>query len=99
MTIDTTLVKDTDTILKEPGRYNIVIYNDDVTPVEFVIVMLMEIFNHSADSAFDLTNKVHNDGSAIAGTYNHEIAEQKSSEATNLARSNNFPLVNKIEAI
>jgi ATP-dependent Clp protease adapter protein ClpS len=44
-----------------------------------------------------LTLEVHNKGSGIAGTYTHEIAEQKVMDGTNLARHNGFPLVLKAE--
>jgi ATP-dependent Clp protease adaptor protein ClpS len=59
--------------------------------------MLISIFKYDQDGAIQLTMKVHNDGSAIAGIYNFELAEQKALDATQLARSNNFPLVLKVE--
>ena len=99
MTIDTTIVKqnDTDTILKEPGKFNVVFYNDNVTPIEFVIAILMEIFNHNDADAEVIALAVHIDGKAVAGIYTHEIAEQKSIDSTNVARTSGFPLVNKVE--
>jgi ATP-dependent Clp protease adaptor protein ClpS len=84
--------------LKEPGKYKVIVCNDDVTPVEFVIVMLMSVFKHSEQTAVDLTMKVHQQGSAVAGVYSHEIAEQKCADATDLAKQNNFPLIIKVEA-
>ena len=65
--------------------------------MEFVISVLISVFNHDQTAAYELTMKVHHEGSAIAGIYNHEIAEQKSIEAINLARSHGFPLVIKVE--
>ena len=67
----------TNVALKYPPRYDVIIFNDDFTPVEFVIKLLVEIFNKNLKSAKDLTLEVHESGSAVAGTYSHEIAEQK----------------------
>lgn len=83
---------------KEPGKFKVIVLNDDTTPMEFVIAMFMQVFKHSQTNAVDLTMKIHNDGSAVAGIYIHEIAEQKIADATNLARSNGFPLILKAEA-
>ena len=87
-----------DTVILEPGRFKVVLYNDDSTPMEFVIALLIKIFRHSEESAVHLTMKVHNDGSAVAGVYTHEIAEQKGLESSNLARQHGYPLVIKVEA-
>lgn len=94
-----TEVKETvETTISEPGRYKVVFYNDDTTPMEFVIALLIKVFRHSEDAAMELTLKVHNDGSAVAGVYAFEVAEQKGVEATNIARQNGYPLVVKVEA-
>jgi ATP-dependent Clp protease adaptor protein ClpS len=101
MTADTVIEKKKQTVrqFKEPNKYKVIVCNDDVTPMEFVIIMLMSIFKYNQDDAIQLTMKVHNDGSAVAGVYSHEIAEQKVVDATHLARNNNFPLVLKIEEV
>jgi ATP-dependent Clp protease adaptor protein ClpS len=83
--------------LKEPPKYKVVVLNDDVTPMEFVIAMLMSLFKHSQDSAVNLTMEIHQEGSAVAGIYSHEIAEQKVLDATTMARNNRFPLILKAE--
>jgi ATP-dependent Clp protease adaptor protein ClpS len=83
---------------KEPSRFKVIVCNDDVTPVEFVVAMLVAVFNHGQGEALQLTIKVHNDGSAVAGTFTYEIAEQKSVDATQMARSHGYPLVLKVEA-
>lgn len=84
--------------LKEPSKYKVIVLNDDHTPMDFVIVMLMEIFKHNEVSSVNLTMKIHEQGSAVAGIYTYEIAEQKGIEATNLAREHGYPLVIKVEA-
>lgn len=87
-----------DTVILEPGKFKVVLYNDDSTPMEFVIGVLIKIFHHSEEAAINLTMKVHNEGSAIAGVYSYEVAEQKGIDTTNLARQSGFPLVVKVEA-
>lgn len=89
--------KVTSKLPKEPSRYNVIVCNDNVTPIEFVVAMLISVFNQSEGEALNLTLKVHNDGSAVAGTYTYEIAEQKALDATNMARANGYPLVVKVE--
>jgi ATP-dependent Clp protease adaptor protein ClpS len=83
--------------LQPPSLYKVVFLNDDRTPMEFVIDILMSIFKHSDSSAKEVTLDVHNTGSGIAGIYAHEIAEQLGIEATKLARTNGFPLQINIE--
>jgi ATP-dependent Clp protease adaptor protein ClpS len=99
MSIDTDVVIDEKIkqVLKEPSKYNVIMLNDDVTPIEWVIGLLKEVFKHTGESAQALTLKIHNDGSAVVGTYKYEIAEQKSIEAVNVSRNNGFPLQLKVE--
>ena len=66
--------------------------------MEFVVETLKAVFNHSDESAEALTIKIHEDGSAVVGTYPYEIAEQKGVEVTLMARNNGFPLAVKLEA-
>jgi ATP-dependent Clp protease adaptor protein ClpS len=73
------------------------VLNDDYTPMDFVVAMFMEIFNHNESSAVNLTVTVHNEGSAVAGIYTYEVAEQKGIDATNLARECGHPLQIKVE--
>jgi ATP-dependent Clp protease adaptor protein ClpS len=89
--------KQTTKQLKEPGKFKVVVCNDDVTTVDFVVAMLMSIFKFDEKRAFDLTIAIHQKGSAVAGVYAYEIAEQKALDATNMARLNGFPLITKVE--
>ena len=81
----------------EPKRWKVILLNDDTTPMEFVIALLIEIFKHSQDGARDIMLQVHETGSGIAGIYSFEIAEAKAVEATNLARTNGHALQIKLE--
>lgn len=90
--------KQTTRQIKEPGKFKVVICNDDVTPMDFVIAMLISVFNIEGQRAVDLTLDIHNQGKATAGVYPYEIAEQKALDATSMARTNGYPLVTKVEA-
>jgi ATP-dependent Clp protease adaptor protein ClpS len=87
-----------DTVILEPKKYKVVLYNDNHTPVEFVIALLIKVFRHNEESAFGITMKIHNDGSGVAGIYSYEIAEQKGMEGTNMAREHGYPLAIKVES-
>ena len=84
-------------ILKTPKNYHVILLNDEVTPMDFVIELLVKIFKHKPETAKDLTLKIHKEGSAVCGTYTYELAEQKGTEATNESRDRGFPLQVKIE--
>lgn len=88
---------DNDFEILSPGLYKVIIQNDDHTPMDFVIAVLMHIFKHSEARAREITMQVHNEGAGVAGVYSHEIAEQKGAEGTMLARQNGWPLVFRIE--
>jgi len=80
-----------------PKKYKVVVLNDDATPMDWVVSILIQIFKHTHTSAEAITIAIHNEGSAIAGIYSYEVAEQKSVEATVLSRQNGFPLAFKLE--
>ena len=93
----TTTRRKTTVNIAMPGRFKVVVYNDSVTPMEFVVLLLTTIFKHGEQAATDLMFGIHTDGSAIVGVYPYEIAEQKAIDATKLSRSENYPLVIKVE--
>lgn len=81
----------------EPKKYKVVLINDDTTPMDFVVEILMTIFKHTEQTAQDLTMTVHKKGSAVVGIYSYEIAEQKAVETTKISREHGFPLQIAIE--
>jgi ATP-dependent Clp protease adaptor protein ClpS len=99
MSVDTDVVIDEKIkhVTKEPNRYHVIMLNDDKTPIEWVISILKQIYKHNDVTAESLTMEIHNDGSAVVGTYKYEIAEQKGIETVNISRSHGFPLQVKIE--
>jgi len=83
--------------VSEPKNWKVILLNDDSTPMEFVISLLIEIFKHSHETSQDIMLQVHETGSGVAGVYSFEIAEAKAVEATNQARANGYPLQIKLE--
>lgn len=79
-----------------PAMYDVIFINDDFTPMDFVIHILMSLFGHDALAAENVTHRIHEDGQGVAGSYFLEIAEQKASEATLMSRQNEFPLQIKV---
>ncbi len=80
------------TIIKEPRRYKVVIYNDDFTTMEFVVLILKQVFFKSEEDANALMLQVHHSDKAVVGIYTYDIAMSKTRKATNMAREQGFPL-------
>ena len=93
MAKEQTAVRDrTRTNLREPRRYKVIIYNDDFTTMEFVVLVLTSVFFKSAEEAEALMLAVHKSGSAVVGIYSYDMAISKVRKATMMAREENFPL-------
>ena len=83
--------------LDEPGLYDVIFLNDNITTQEFVVRVLKQIFNKTQEQADTIMKKIHNDGQGIVGSYVHEVAEQKGIETTLLARQEGMPLQIKVK--
>ena len=83
--------------IKEPGMYKVTFFNDNVTPMDFVVQVLKEIFKHNIDRAEAIMQQIHQNGQGVAGIYTYEIAEQRSLEAVSASRERGFPLQIKLE--
>ncbi|QCD52282.1 ATP-dependent Clp protease adaptor ClpS [Campylobacter sp. RM16192] len=83
--------------IKFPKKFKVILLNDDVTSMDFVVDVLTQIFHHSAQSAITLMLKVHNEGSAVCGVYIKEIALSKQNEVRKVAISAGYPLRVNIE--
>ncbi len=86
-----TTTKDTIEI-QEPPMYKVLMHNDDYTSMEFVIAVLMQIFDKSEPDATKIMLNVHEKGVGVAGIYTREIAETKVEIVYQLAEQNEFPL-------
>lgn len=80
------------TDLKEPRRYKVIIYNDDFTTMDFVVMVLCNVFFKSRSEAEQLMLLVHKAGKATVGIYTYDIAVSKVAKARNMAKEQGFPL-------
>ena len=78
--------------LKEPRRYKVTIYNDDFTTMEFVVMILTQVFFKSETEAEALMLQVHHSDKAVVGIYSYDVAVSKVRKATDMAREAGFPL-------
>lgn len=94
---ETVVVSNTTTALKPPTLWNVVFFNDKKTHYEFVVLILMHLFNKDYDQATEITSHIHDNGRAVVATYTHEIAASKRDETVSTARANGHPLRVEIE--
>jgi len=78
--------------VKRPPRFKVMIMNDDYTPMDFVTMILMQVFNKSNMEAVKIMLTVHTNGRGLAGIYTREVAETKIRNVTTLAKGNGYPL-------
>ena len=80
-----------------PKEYHVFILNDDYTPMEFVIDILMTIFHKNYQEAEAITLMVHEKDRGLCGTFSHEIAETKVLQVTQFAKEHGHPLKAEME--
>ncbi len=83
--------------LKRPKRYQVVILNDDYTPMEFVIEVLERFFSLNIEQATRLMLQVHHEGRAAIGSYSRDVAETKAALVVDYARQHEHPLLCQAE--
>lgn len=83
--------------LAKPPMYAVVMYNDNYTPMEFVVHVLQSEFRHNIDTAVEIMLSIHNTGKGIAGIYPKDIAETKAQKVNSLANREGYPLLTQIE--
>ena len=86
------LLLDTKPKTKKPSMYNVILLNDDYTPMEFVIIVLEKFFNKKQEEATQIMLHVHKKGLGICGTFTYEIAESKCKLVLDFAKKNEHPL-------
>ncbi|WP_370682465.1 ATP-dependent Clp protease adapter ClpS [Comamonas sp. GB3 AK4-5] len=75
-----------------PPMYQVVMLNDDFTPMEFVILVLQEFFGKDRESATQIMLKIHLDGRGICGVYSRDIASTKVEQVLQAAHKAGHPL-------
>jgi ATP-dependent Clp protease adaptor protein ClpS len=85
-------VSKTNSKIKEPENYKVVLLNDHYTTMEFVVEVLMLVFNKNMEEANIIMLDVHRKGRGVVGVYSWDIAQTKANQAQILAEENEFPL-------
>jgi ATP-dependent Clp protease adaptor protein ClpS len=83
--------------VKRPPLYQVVLLNDDYTPMEFVVDVLEHIFGMDRTSATRVMLEVHTRGKGVCGVYTYEIAETKVAQVMTYARQQQHPLLCTLE--
>ena len=86
------VILDTKPKTKKPSMYNVLLLNDDYTPMEFVIIVLAKIFNKKQEEATQIMLHVHKKGVGVCGTFTYEVAESKCKSVMDMAKKNEHPL-------
>ena len=92
-----TLVMEDKPDLKEPPMYQVVLLNDDFTPMEFVVYIIQSIFGYEHERSTQIMLSVHTKGKGVCGIFPKEIAEMKSHEINEMAKAHEHPLISEIE--
>ena len=86
------VLEKTKPVIKEPDQWQVVLLNDDYTPMDFVVQILESVFHRQPAEAFRIMMQVHTQGAGIAGVYTHELAETKVADVVDLAQGAGYPL-------
>ncbi len=78
--------------VKRPPKFKVILYNDDYTPMEFVVSLLENVFKRGPSEATQLMLTIHRSGSGCAGVYVLEVAETKVAEVHRVAEARGYPL-------
>ena len=82
---------------KRPPRFKVLLYNDDYTPMEFVVDVLQKVFGKGPSAATQIMLQIHRGGMGVAGVYVLEIAETKAATVLRMAEKRGYPLLAGVE--
>jgi ATP-dependent Clp protease adaptor protein ClpS len=82
---------------RRPPMYKVVLFNDDYTPMDFVVEVLEVFFNLNRELATKVMLAVHTEGRAVCGIFTRDIAETKAAQVNQYARESQHPLLCEIE--
>lgn len=84
--------------LEKPPMYKVVLHNDDYTPMEFVVLLLEQVFAMPREKATQVMLQVHTKGKGVCGVYSRDVAETKVTQVNEYSRQNEHPLLCAMEA-
>ncbi len=91
--------RETEPKLQKPPMYQVVLINDDYTPMEFVVHVLQKFFSMEQEQAVRIMLTVHTQGRGVCGVYVRDVAETRALQVNRYARQNKHPLLCEIEEI
>jgi ATP-dependent Clp protease adaptor protein ClpS len=78
--------------VKPPPMYQVVLLNDDFTPMEFVVGVLQKFFGKGREQATQIMLKVHHEGRGVCGVYPRDLAASKVEQVSSYSRQHQHPL-------
>lgn len=94
-----TVVQQAKPQLKKPPLYKVILLNDDFTPMDFVIEILMDFFDMPEEKATQVMLQVHTQGVGVCGTYSKDVAETKVYIVNDYSREHHHPLMCSMEEV
>jgi ATP-dependent Clp protease adaptor protein ClpS len=85
--------------LQEPPKYAVMFLNDDYTPMEFVVAVLVQLFGKTSEEANSIMLEVHENNKALVASYTYDIATTKVQEVNIVAQREQFPFRAEVEAL
>ncbi|MGB3668030.1 MAG: ATP-dependent Clp protease adapter ClpS [Bermanella sp.] len=85
--------------LKRPSMYQVIMLNDDYTPMDFVIEVLTMFFSMDIEKASQVMLAVHTQGKGICGVFTKDIAETKAAQVVAFAKENQHPLMCDVQQV
>ena len=89
---NTAVITRTRSQTKRPNMYRVLLLNDDYTPMEFVVTILVKYFAKNREDAWHVMMAVHQNGVGECGVYTYEVAETKVTQVMDYARKHQHPL-------
>jgi len=85
-------IEETKDVMIYPSMYEVVLLNDDFTPMDFVVTILQQIFYKSSSEANEIMLQTHNTGEGHCGSFTKDVAETKMTQVIDCSRKNEYPL-------
>ncbi len=92
-------VKEAKPTLKKPSMYQVILLNDDFTPMEFVVDVLIKFFHMDKEKATRIMMHVHTRGKGICGIYTKDVAQTRKIQINEYSKTNQHPLQSDIEKV
>ena len=92
-------LKEAEVKVDRPPLFTVVIFNDDFTPMEFVVYVIQKFFGYDHAKSTEIMLEIHNKGRGFCGAFSQEIAETKSQQINQFSKENEHPLKSDIEEL